>query len=245
MKKLIITAITIVIVVSAIALFRGMFLMHKVNNQPSSYTPKYKYIENLNGLGCLKIGMTTSEVQKALDDMYLTYKDFLKKNYNSIDFVSIERNKMLNKLEPSSYKAPSAYIPNHTEYEVTLIFSENFAADRIQAYFWKDTLYRIYIPNYRPSTKEIGEGLIYKYGEGVGHSKKDGMYEDQLHRWGNEKCLVTYTGRTIKHSEGPRYFYNIEVITQNHSLTDEIETYLDKADSLWQTERDAKKYKGL
>ena len=78
MKKFIITIFTIAIVILAIIILRGLFIMHKVNNQPSSYTPEYKYVENLNGLGCLKIGMTTSEVEKALDDMYLTYKDFLK-----------------------------------------------------------------------------------------------------------------------------------------------------------------------
>lgn len=248
MKKFIIAVITIVIVAFAIITLRGMYLAHKVNSQTSSYTPQYKYVENLNGIGCLQIGMTSSEANKALDSLYLAYSTYLRNNYNSIDYVSIKRNEMLKKVDPLSYKAPSSYTPNHTEYDVKLIFSEDFAIDRVRVYFWADTLYRIHIPNSITKAQEIGKGLITKYGEGIGYYNKTSDTEDQLHRWGNDNCLITYRGKTTYNlnSQGiasgvASWFHEVEIINNDLNLTKVIENYLHQADSLWQVD----KYKNL
>lgn len=248
MKKFIITAITIVIVAFFIITLRGIYIMSKVSDQPATY----KYVENLNGIGCLKIGMTREEVKKALDSLYSAYSSHLKKNYNRIDYVTIKRTEMLKQVEPLSYKAPSSYVPNHTEYEVTLIFSEDFATDRVKAYFWNDTLYRIHIPNSLTKAQEIGEGLITKYGSGIGYYDKNSNTEDQLHRWGNDYCLTTYRGKTTYNlnSQGlpsgvASWFHEVEITKNDLNLTQKIETYLHQADSLWQVERNATKYKNL
>lgn len=220
--------------------------------KPSIEQAPYKYVENLNGIGCLRIGMTISEAKKALDSLYLTYGDYLRKNYNSIDYVSIKRNEMLKQVEPLFYKAPSAYTPNHKEYEVTLIFSEDFAEDRIKAYFWADTLYRIHIPNSIIRAQDIGKGLLKKYGEGIGYYNKTRDTEDQLHRWGNDNVIATYRGETTYNlnSQGiasgvASWFHEVEIIKNDLELTEKIEDYLNQADSLWQVERDAAKYKNL
>lgn len=252
MKKFIVTFFTIVIVIFAFIMLRGMYLMNKVNSQPSSYIPKYKYVENLNGIGCLKIGMTSSEAGKALDSLYIAYSGYLKKNFNNIDYVKIKRNEMLKQVEPLSYKAPSSYTPNHTEYEVTLIISEDLAINEVKAYFWADTLYRIHIPNSLTKADEVGEGLITKYGDGVGYNKKTNDTKDQLHRWGNDNCLITYRGKTTYslNNQGfptgvASWFHEVEIIKNKPDLITKIENYLHKADSLWQSERNAAKYKNL
>ena len=247
MKKLIITAITILIAVFAFITIRGWFIIPKVS-EPAPY----KYVENLNGIGCLTIGMTSSEAKKALDSVYSVYSNYLKKNFNRIDYVTIKRNEMLKKVEPLSYKAPSSYIPNHTEYEVTLIFSEDLATDRVKTYFWNDTLYRIHIPNSLSKAQEIGEGLIIKYGDGIGYYDKTSDTEDQLHRWGNDHCLATYRGKTTYNlnSQGlasgvASWFHEVEIIKNDLNFTQKIENYLQQADSLWQVEKNAAKYKNL
>ena len=252
MKKFIITFFAIVIVIFAVIMLRGMFLMHKVNNLPSSYIPEYKYVENLNGIGCLEIGMTSSEAKKALDSLYGAYKSYLKNNFNSIDYVRIKKNEMLKQAEPLSYKAPLSYTPSHHTYEATLIFSEDFAIDKVQAYFWNDTLYRIHIPNSLTKADEVGEGLITKYGDGVGYNKKTNDTKDQLHRWGNDNCLITYRGKTTYslNNQGfptgvASWFHEVEIIKNKPDLITKIENYLHKADSLWQSERNAAKYKNL
>lgn len=241
MKKLIISAIIVVTVAFAIITLRGMFIISKVSEQPASY----KYVENLNGIGCLKIGMTSSEVKIALDSMYNSYNNYLKSHVDYIDGVRVKRKELLKLVKPYSDETPLENIPNYREYEATLIFSEDFAIDRIKTYFWSDTLYRIHVPNSQYKTKQVGEGLLFKYGDGIGHNRKDGNNEDQLHRWGNDKCIVTYTGRTTYYSDGPRWFYDVEVITTDLNLPSEVKAYLQAADSLWQAERDAAKYKNL
>ena len=246
MKKFIITAITIVIVVFAIALFRGMFLMNKVNNQPLSYTPKYKYVENLNGIGRLKIGMTSSEVKRRLDSVYLDHHGLInKKRLSVVDSIGIKYAKIFELVKPYKEEMPLEYYPNYREYRAQLILSEDFIVNEVELYFWSDTLYRIHFPNSKFETKQVGEGLLYKYGDGIGHNKKDGNNEDQLHRWGNDRCIVTYIGKTTYYSDGPRWFHDVEVITQDLNLTDKIETYLDNAEDAWQSEKNAAKYKNL
>lgn len=247
MKKLIIAIIiiiTLVTILFAVISFRGILM----EPTPTTVKPSYKVVENLNGIGCLKIGMTTSEVKKALDSLYSAYGWYLKKNFNSIDFVTIKRNEMLKRVEPLSYEAPSSYTPNHIEYEVILIFSEDLAADRIKAYFYADTLYRIHIPNTISKAQEIGEGLITKYGEGIGYHDKNSNTEAQLHRWGNDDCLATYRGETTYNlnSQGlasgvASWFHEVEIIKNDLHLTKKIENYLHHADSLWQADR----YKNL
>ena len=240
MKKLIIALIALVVILFAVISFRGML----TESSQTTSIPQYKFVENLNGIGCLRIGMTSSEAKKVLDSLYSAYSSYLKKNYNSIDYVRIKRNEMLKRVEPLSYKAPSSYTPNHTEYEVTLIFSEDFAVERVKAYFWSDTLYRIHVPNSVIQANEIGEGLITKYGDGIGYYDKNINIEDQLHRWGNDHCIVTYRGKTTYNlnSQGlasgvASWYHEVEIIKNDLDLTQKIENYLHQADSLWQVDR--------
>lgn len=240
MKKLIIALISLIVILFAVIAFRGMLM----ESSQTTLKPPYKVVENLNGIGCLKIGMTSSEARKALDSLYSAYSSYLKNNFNRIDFVSIKRNEMLQRVEPLSYKAPSSYTPNHTVYEVILIFSEDFAVEKVKAYFWSDTLYRIHIPNSVIQAHEIGEGLITKYGDGIGFYDKNSKTEDQLHRWGNDHCITTYRGNTTYNlnSQGlasgvASWFHEVEIIKNDLDLTQKIENYLHQADSLWQVDR--------
>lgn len=239
MKKLIIAAIVLIVAIAAVVSFRGMQMSSQIAPKPT-----YQVVEDLNGIGCLRIGMTSSEAKKVLDSLYSAYSSYLKKNYNSIDYVRIKRNEMLKLVEPLSYKAPSSYTPNHTEYEVTLIFSEDFAVERVKAYFWSDTLYRIHVPNSVIQANEIGEGLITKYGDGIGYYDKNSNTEDQVHRWGNDHCIATYRGKTTYNlnSQGlasgvASWFHEVEIIKNDLDLTQKIENYLHQADSLWQVDR--------
>lgn len=237
MKKFIITFFTIVIVIFGIIMLRGMYLMTKVNSQPSSYIPEYKYVENLNGIGCLKIGMTSSEAKKALDSTYHSHE----KKLSAIDKYA----KIFKLVKPYREDTPLEYYPNYREYRTSLILAEDFIVDDIELYFWEDTLYRIHLHDARGDTKQIGDGLVIKYGDGLGHNKNEGYYEDQYHRWGNNNCITTYVGKTTSSSEGPRYFYDVEVITKDLDLPSKIKSYLETADSLWTVKRNAEKYKNL
>lgn len=240
MKKLRIAIAALTVILFAVIAFRGMLM----ESSQTTLKPSYKVVENLNGLGCLQIGMTTNEAKKSLDSLYSAYSRYLKKNFNSIDYVTIKRNEMFKRVEPLSYKAPSSYTPNHTEYEVILIFSEDLAVDRIKAYFYADTLYRIHIPNSSSKAREVGEGLITKYGEGIGYYDKSSNIEAQLHKWGNKNCLATYNGKTTYNlnSQGlasgvASWFHEVEIIKNDIYLTRTIENYLHQADSLWQVDR--------
>lgn len=234
MKKIIIGLIALVVILFAVISFRGMLMQ---SSQKTS-TPQYKFVENLNGIGCLKIGMTTSEAHKALDSLYLSHKRDV--------YYYIDRDEVLKLAKPLfEDEAPVEYHPNHKKYDATLILSKDLVVESIDLYFWADTLYRIVIPNSLSKTKTIGDGLVFKYGEGLGHNQQNGIYENQLHKWGNDRCLVTYIGRTEESDRGPTFFYNIEVITSDSELEYTVKKYLDKADSLWVADRNAKLYKDL
>lgn len=252
MKRYIKVVIAILGILLLAHLSVTVVMVKKATENPTSEQVPYNYVENLNGIGCLRIGMTISEAKKALDSLYLSYGDYLRKNYNRIDYVRIKRNEMLKQVEPLFYKAPSAYTPNHKEYEVTLIFSEDFAVDEIKAYFWADTLYRIHIPNSIIGAQDIGKGLLKKYGEGIGYYNQTRDTEDQLYRWGNDNVIATYRGKTTYNlnSQGiasgvASWFHEVEIIKNDLELTEKIEDYLNQADSLWQAKKDAERYKNL
>ena len=234
MKRIL--TIAAALAVSATAVFGQGFGRGPRVEDPTGYKDTYKDYFTV-GVAVNMRNVTTPE-QIAL----------IKKNFNSIDYVTIKRNEMLMRVEPLSYKAPSSYTPNHAEYEVTLIFSEDLAVDGIKAYFWADTLYRIHIPNSITKSQEIGEGLIMKYGDGIGYYDKNSNTEDQLHRWGNDNCIATYRGKNTYNlnSQGlasgvASWFHEVEIIKNDLNLMQGIENYLHQADSLWQVDR----YKGL
>ena len=235
MKKFIIALLVIFGVFAAFA----VLYYRSITESPKYDAPEYAIAESLKGIGCIRLGETRKEVAAALDSCYLAYRPYLKKHYNNIDFVTVERNKMLKYVGPWSTDTPDTYNKEYRRYHATLIISEQLALDNINLYFWRDTLQKIRIGN-DLRAKDIAEAMIWKYGKGQGHYKKTATEEDQLHKWGNDKCVAVYQGN-IKYTlngqglaNGVSSWYQvIEMALNDYKMQQRIDEYLHQADSLW------------
>lgn len=205
--------------------------------------PTYAYAEDLKGLGPIKMGSSLDEVTQVLDSNYLNYHDVIRKNGGSIDFVSVSRNKMLQYVGPSLIDTPDTYNTDYRRYRATLIISERLAVEDVELYFWHDTLHKITLLN-RIGTDEVGEGLIHKYGEGVGPKKKTSSRIEEVHRWGNDLCVATYV-RDITYTLNSQclasgvqsWFRRIDITLSDERMNKKIENYLNHADSLHHADR--------
>lgn len=213
----------------------------------TSNVEPYAYAEELDGIGCLRLGDSYKDVKAALDSNYLNYRDVIRKNHGSINFVDINRNKMIYYKGPSPIETPDKYNTDYKKYEATLIISEELAVKEVELYFWHDTLHKISFLN-RIGTDEVAEALIYKYGEGAGPKKKTGSRTEEVHIWGNDLCVATYVGNITYslNSQGlasgvQSWFHRIDITLSEERMNNEITRYLEHADSLYQ----ASKYNGI
>ena len=236
MKKFIIALLVIFGVFAAFA----VLYYRSITESPKYDAPKYAIAESLKGIGCIRLGETRKEVAAALDSCYLAYQPYLKKHYNSIDFVTVERNKMLEYVGPWSTDTPDTYNKDYRRYYATVIISEQLATDKVELYFWRDTLQKIRIGNNNTKSKDIAEAMIWKYGKGEGYYKKTSNEEDQLHKWGNDRCVATYHGKTeyTLNREGlangiRSWYHSIEITLNDTDMQRRINKYLHEADSLW------------
>ena len=202
--------------------------------------PEYKITESLKGIGCIRLGESAKEVAAALDSCYMEYKPYLTSHNNSIDYVSIKRKAMLEYVGPWSTDTPDTYNKDYRRYYATVIISEQLAADKVELYFWRDTLQKIRIGNNNTRAKDIAEAMIWKYGKGEGYYKKTSNEEDQLHKWGNDRCVATYHGKTeyTLNREGlangiRSWYHSIEITLNDTDMQRRINKYLHEADSLW------------
>lgn len=236
MKKFIIALLVIFGVFAAFA----VLYYRSITESPKYDAPKYAIAESLKGIGCIRLGETRKEVAAALDSCYLAYRPYLKKHYNSIDFVTVERNKMLEYVDPWSTDTPDTYNKDYRRYYATVIISEQLATDKVELYFWRDTLQKIKIGNNNTRAKDIAEAMIWKYGKGEGYYRKTSNEEDQLHKWGNDRCVATYHGKieyTLNReglANGVRsWYHSIEITLNDTHMQRRINKYLHEADSLW------------
>lgn len=223
------------------------FLINASVNIPANQTPSYTFAEGLNGLGCIKLGSSVDKVKQSLDSNYLNYRDVIRRNRGSIDYVKISRNTMLQYKGPSSIDTPDKYNTDYRRYHATIILSEELAVENVELYFWRDTLHRISLLNHL-GTDDIGEAMIYRYGEGAGHKLKTASRTEQEHNWGNDLCTATYIGNITYrlNSQGiasgiDRWFHRIDITLRNERMNYDIKQYLERADSLYRND----KYKNI
>lgn len=221
----------------------AFFLIKVSVNIPANQTLSYTFAEGLNGLGCIKLGSSVDKVKQSLDSNYLNYRDVISRNRGSIDGVKISRNTMLQYKGPSSIDTPDKYNTDYRRYHATIILSEDLAVGNVELYFWRDTLHRISLLNH-PGTDDIGEAMIYRYGEGVGHKLKTASRTEQEHNWGNDLCTATYIGYITYrlNSQGiasgiDRWFHRIDITLRNERMNYDIKQYLERADSLYRNDR--------
>lgn len=230
--------ITLLVIFGVFAAFTALYF-HSTIEATKHSVPKYAVVESLKGIGCIRLGETKTQVAAALDSCYLEYRPYLKQHYNRIDYVTIKRNDMLKYVGPWSTDTPDTHNKDYRRYHATLIVSDQLAIDRVELYFWRDTLQKIRIGN-DWKVKEIAEAMIWKYGKGEGHYKKTATEEDQLHKWGNDKCVAAYQGniKYLPNSQGLvsdilSWYHVIEILLNDINMQARINEYLHEADSLW------------
>lgn len=199
----------------------------------------YAVVPDLAGIGCLRIGETRQKISESLDSCYLAYRPFLRSHGSCIDYVTVSRNKMLQRAE-IPFDIPDKYNKNYHRYSATLIISEELAVADVELYFWKDTLHAIKLGNAIAGTRDVAEAMIWKYGKGKGYYKKTSTTENQLHKWGNDKCIaryksdVTYTLGSNGLVNGVKsWFHEIHIVKNDIRMQQRIDKYMHEADSLW------------
>lgn len=236
MKKFI---IILLVIFGVFAVFTALYFRSTIEATKHN-VPKYAVVESLKGIGCIRLGETKTQVAAALDSCYLEYRPYLKQHYNRIDYVTIKRNDMLKYVGPWSTDTPDTHNKDYRRYHATLIVSDQLAIDRVELYFWRDTLQKIRIGNNNTKAKDIAEAMIWKYGKGEGYYRKTSNEEDQLHKWGNDRCVATYHGKieyTLNReglANGVRsWYHSIEIMLNDTLMQRRINKYLHEADSLW------------
>lgn len=235
MKQVIITAVFII----TAALVFGLLFYKCDTSINTAAEPDYAIVANLNGLGCIRLGETHDQVAAALDSCYIAYRK-LRSSYDMIDHARVKRDNMLKYVGPQYGDTPDKYNKDYRRYHATLIISEELAANQVELYFWRDTLQKIVLNNGITNTRDFAEAMIWKYGSGKGYHNKKAGIESQLHKWGSDRCVATYQGKTeyILNSEGlangvRSWYHFIEIKLNDTDMQRRIDAYLHEADSLW------------
>lgn len=243
MKK----SIAFIIAIISIGVIAYFLINASVNITSINQGLTYTLVEELNGLGCIKLGESINNVRQSLDSNYLNYQDVIRKNRGRIKHVTISRNRMLQYKGPSTIDIPDKYNTDYCRYHATIIISEELAVENVELYFWRDTLHRISLLN-RIGTNEIGEAMIYKYGEGEGPKLKTASRSEESHNWGNDFCIASYISNITYqlNSQGlasgiESWFHRIDITLRDHSMNKEITRYLEQSDSLYRND----KYKNI
>lgn len=196
----------------------------------------------------MQIGDSREDVAKALDSCYLAYQSYLQNHLQSIDHTTITRGCMLRYAGPSSTDTPDQFNKDYRRYYATLIISEELATDKVELYFWRDTLHKIHVSNSDSKTRDIAKAMIYRYGDGEGFYNKTADRENQRHIWGNDRVIAQYKGdiRYCLNNSGivssiDRMFQDITITLNNPDMSRRIDEYLHEADSLWRQS----KYNGI
>ena len=209
------------------------FLLSRKPKELHEKAVDYKQVDNLVGIGCIRIGESVAQVTAAIDSMYSQHKSMLNHEY-------IKKQDMINYVGPKTFDIPDKYNEYYRRYHATVVISETLIAEEVELFFWRDTLHMIKLSNSNPQTREVAQGMIWKYGNGEGYCEKSATKAKELHKWGNETCVATYKGETtyILNNDGlacgiDRWYHNIEIKLNDLNVDKRIDNYLHEADSLW------------
>ena len=220
--------IKFVIYGAAVIMLVLLFVIKSKRNDEDKNNPPYTYVENVTGLGCLKIGSTISEVKAAIDS-----------NYHSTG-----HRKESSVLQQHDFiyecDAPAEYLEEYKKYKASIYLSEDNKIKDIELKFFRDSLFSVALLNTNMDADDVGKAFILKYGKGKGFCRKTADSLDEYHCWGNEICKISFA-KQIKYSLNSQGIANSVysrfctfIVEKNDPELDiRIEQYLKEAEKSW------------